>query len=332
MQAWQQRGKWLAGTASYELGYALNPKIQSRLPTDRKEPLLRFGVFDQVHTPPAPDLETDASIGRFEPEWDFQTYRKAFDIVHDFLRDGDIYQANLTFPMATEYEGCLARLYDKLRQKQPVPFGAFVDLGGTKLLSRSPELFFSLSAEGLLRTRPMKGTIRRGCDALEDEVLKAQLRNSEKDQAENLMITDLLRNDIARVSMVGSVRVPALFEIESYATVHQMTSEVTATIRPETTLSDILTAAFPCGSIIGAPKIRAMEILSELEATARGGYCGAIGWISPDGSMEFSVAIRTLLCDLSGQAKLNVGGGVVYDSTPQSEYNEALLKAQFAQL
>lgn len=331
IEFWQESGKWLAGTASYELGYVLNPKVISKLRTDRKEPLLRFGVFDEVHAPPAPELGTAASLSSFEPEWDFQTYRKAFDIVHDFLRSGDIYQANLTFPMTAVYEGCLVRLYENLKQKQPVPFGAFVNLGDTKLLCRSPELFFSLSAEGQLRTRPMKGTIRRGTDPAEDEALKVQLRNSEKDRAENLMIVDLLRNDFARISQVGSVQVPALFEIESYATVHQMISEVTATIRPECKLTDILMAAFPCGSITGAPKIRAMEILSDLETTARDSYCGAIGWIAPDGSMEFNVAIRTLICEPSGQAKLNVGGGLVYDSTAQNEYNEALLKAQFAQ-
>lgn len=332
IEAWQESGKWIAGSVSYELGYALNPTIISKLPADRKEPLLRFGVFDEVHTPSAANVGGEASLGSFEPGWDFQTYRQAFDTVHMFLRSGDIYQANLTFPLNAVYKGNLVCLYEQLKQKQSVPFGAFVDLGSTTLLCRSPELFFSLSAEGQLRTRPMKGTIRRGADPAEDEALKERLRNSEKDQAENLMIVDLLRNDFSRISQVGSVQVPELFKIESYATVHQMTSEVTATIRSECKLTDILTAAFPCGSITGAPKIRAMEILAELEATPRGNYCGAIGWIAPDGSMEFNVAIRTLICDPNGQARLNVGGGVVYDSTAQSEYNEALLKAQFAQL
>lgn len=333
MEAAQKNGKWLAGTASYELGYALVPKILSKLPPDRKVPLLQFGVFDQVQTPAEPDFGNEASLGSFKPEWDFQTYREAFNIVHDFLRSGDIYQANLTFPMTAAYTGCPGRLYENLKQKQPVPFGAFVDMGDTKLLSRSPELFFSITPDGCLRTRPMKGTIMRGSDAAEDEELKAQLSNSEKDQAENLMITDLLRNDFARISQVGSVMVPVLFEIESYATVHQMISEVTATIRPGCSLSDILTAVFPCGSITGAPKIRAMEILSELETSARDAYCGAIGWLAPDGSMEFSVAIRTLICEPStSQVRLNVGGGVVYDSTAQGEYREALLKAQFAQV
>jgi para-aminobenzoate synthetase component 1 len=230
------------------------------------------------------------------------------------------------------YRGDLEALYQKLIDKQPVPFGAYVNLGETTLLCRSPELFFALSAQGELRTRPMKGTIKRGATTAEDEVLKAQLAQSEKDQAENLMITDLLRNDFGRIAKIGSVKVPSLFEVESYATVHQMVSEVTADLLPECSLADILRAVFPCGSITGAPKIRAMEILSELEPMARDAYCGAIGWIAPDGAMEFNVAIRTLKCAPDGQVTLNAGGGVVYDSTAQSEYREALLKTQFAQV
>ncbi|UWR00200.1 aminodeoxychorismate synthase component I [Rhodobacteraceae bacterium S2214] len=332
MQAAQAEGKWLAGTASYELGYVLNPKLRPRLPGNRQDPLLCFGVFDQVH--PATDTKTAgmANLGRFEPEWDFQTYQEAFDVIHRYIRNGDIYQANLTFPMVAHCEGSPRSLYEALKRKQPVPFGAFVDLSETKLLCRSPELFFSLSSGGQLRARPMKGTIKRGLNADEDANLKAQLANSEKDQAENLMITDLLRNDFSRISQIGSVRVPALFHVESYATVHQMISEVTAEIRPDCKLSDILTAIFPCGSITGAPKLRAMEILSDIESDARDTYCGAVGWIAPDGAMEFNVAIRTLICRPSGKVKLNVGGGIVYDSTAESEYSEALLKAQFAEL
>jgi para-aminobenzoate synthetase component I len=178
----------------------------------------------------------------------------------------------------------------------------------------------------------MKGTIKRSADRTEDAALRAQLAGSEKDQAENLMITDLLRNDFARIAQIGSVQVPSLFEIESYATVHQMISEVTATIKPDCGLSDILLALFPCGSITGAPKIRAMQILARLETAPRDAYCGMIGWIAPYGAMEFNVAIRTLICGPTGQARLNVGGGVVYDSSAQSEYDEALLKSAFAQL
>lgn len=332
MESAQRAGKWLAGGASYELGYALMPDLFRDVAFSDQQPLLRFGVFDQVHRPTDPPKGQDARLGRFAPEWNFETYQKAFDIVYDFLKSGDIYQANLTFPLSANYQGCLRQLYEQLKQKQTVPYGAFVDLGATKLLCRSPELFFSLSSDGQLRARPMKGTIKRSSDATEDAMLKARLAASEKDQAENLMITDLLRNDFARISEVGSVQVPSLFEIESYATVHQMISEVTATIRPECGLAEILMALFPCGSITGAPKIRAMEILADLEIGPRDAYCGMIGWIAPDGAMEFNVAIRTLICEPSGRARLNVGGGVVYDSDAQSEYSEALLKSAFAQL
>jgi para-aminobenzoate synthetase component 1 len=331
LEAARANGHWIAGSASYELGYALIPKTLPKMPPERYRPLMQFGVFEKPDHPDETVTPSAFKLGRFTPEWSFDDYQSAFDTVHGFLESGDIYQANLTFPMVAEFTGCPYSLYAALRRKQPVPYGALVDLGGALLLSRSPELFFSLSNEGQLRTRPMKGTIRRSPVQTEDDDLKNQLRQSEKDQAENLMITDLLRNDLGRISKLGSVSVPKLFEIESYTTVHQMVSEVVSQIVPDCNLMDIFEALFPCGSITGAPKIRAMEILSEVEAVQRGTYCGAIGWIAPDGAMEFNVAIRTLICDPTGQITLNVGGGVVYDSTAPGEYREAQLKAQFAQ-
>ncbi|MEP2027778.1 MAG: aminodeoxychorismate synthase component I [Paracoccaceae bacterium] len=325
-------GKWLAGYATYELGYLLTPKLEYRLPKERNGCLLSFGVFDGVDAPgPAGGVETIA-MAPFEPVWSYDAYSGAFFKVREYIKAGDIYQANLSFPMVSEFNGSLLNLYDTLKKRQPVSYGAYVDLGNTKLLSRSPELFFSVSAQGALRARPMKGTTKRGSDWHEDERLRAELAQSEKNRAENLMITDLLRNDLGRISMIGSVRVPKLFNVETYATVHQMTSEVIAQMLPGTTLREIMTALFPCGSITGAPKIRAMEILSELEPFPRGPYCGAIGWIAPDGAMEFNVAIRTLVCDPSGKITLNVGGGIVYDSSASGEFDEALLKATFAQL
>lgn len=332
MEEARQAGLWLAGAASYELGYALIPKIAEKIPKGRGEPLLRFGVFESVQHPVENVGNSTFELEQFVPNWSFHTYSDAFNKVRKFLESGDIYQANLTFSMTSNLRGCPFSLYAHLVKTQPVPHGALVDLGGSKLLSRSPELFFSLAVDGEIRARPMKGTIRRGIDADEDAALRAQLAASEKNQAENLMITDLLRNDIGRIAEICSVRVPNLFAIESYATVHQMTSDVVAQVVPDLSLNDVFEALFPCGSITGAPKIRAMEILADLEDTPRNAYCGAIGWIAPDGAMEFSVAIRTLVCAPSGEVTLNVGGGVVYDSTVQSEYNEALLKAQFAQM
>jgi len=178
----------------------------------------------------------------------------------------------------------------------------------------------------------MKGTAARGATPLEDDGQRDWLAASEKNQAENLMIVDLLRNDISRVAELGSVHVPALFAVESYTTVHQMVSVVRARLRPEVRLAGVLGALFPCGSITGAPKIRAMQIIRELEDAPRGAYCGAIGWVAPDGRMSFNVAIRTLCLGPDGGVRFNVGGGVVQDSTAEAEYEEALWKARFATL
>lgn len=330
MEATRSNGKWLAGSASYELGYALISKLAPHMPSERREPLLQFGVFDQPAAAPVVDEEISGALGGFSPMWSLNRYRDAFERIHEHIQSGDIYQANLTFPLFAEIQGCPFALYRALRDKQPVPHGALVNLGNDVLLSRSPELFFACSKSGELKARPMKGTARRGITPIEDERLKKELIRSEKNQAENLMITDLLRNDLGRISEIGSVKVPKLFEVESYATVHQMISEVASQMLPGLTLFDIFQALFPCGSITGAPKIKAMEILSDVEEMPRGSYCGAIGWIAPDGSMEFSVAIRTLICEPSGWATLNVGGGVVFDSTAHDEYAESLLKARFA--
>jgi len=195
-------------------------------------------------------------------------------------------------------------------------------------VSRSPELFFRLEAGGRIVARPMKGTAPRDPDPARDAAIAAALQASEKDRAENLMIVDLLRNDISRLARVGSVKVPALFAMERYATVHQMTSTIEGQLADPPTLPALMAALFPCGSVTGAPKIRAMQVIAEMEPSARGVYCGAIGWMAPDGRADFSVAIRTL--SVTGQdIVMNVGGGVVHGSTAQGEWEEALWKARF---
>lgn len=332
LEAAQAGGAWLAGYASYELGYLGSGKLRDLMPAERGLPLLRFGVFDAPEAHRFADAAGDASLSELTPDWDFAQYEAAFAQVQDFITAGDIYQANLTFGMEGRYTGTPAALYARLRQRQKVEHGAFVDLGGPVLLSRSPELFFALTAEGHLTARPMKGTARRGRDAHEDARLRADLAASEKNMAENLMIVDLLRNDISRIAEVGSVEVPKLFEIETYETLHQMTSRITARVLPGKRLAEIFHALFPCGSITGAPKIRAMQILRALEPAPRDAYCGAVGWIAPTGAMQFNVAIRTATCHADGRLRLNVGGGVVHDSTAEDEYAEALLKARFAAL
>ncbi|MEM9715317.1 MAG: aminodeoxychorismate synthase component I [Pseudomonadota bacterium] len=325
-------GAWVAGYASYELGYVFEPKLHSKLPNARNVPFLLFGVFDGPEAVDIPS-EGSATLTKPVPLWSADDYKTAFDRVADYIASGDIYQANLTFPMRAKWSGDPWALYTMLSERQTVLHGAFVDLGeGPVILSRSPENFFEVSAERRISTRPMKGTLPRGATDAEDRAFKTWLSKDEKNRAENLMIVDLLRNDISRVAETGSVHVPELFHVETYATVHQMVSEVAADLRQDTGFADILKALFPCGSITGAPKIRAMEIIHELEAEARDIYCGSIGWFAPDGRARMNVAIRTISLFEDGEARLNVGGGVVYDSTAAAEYEEALWKARYADL
>ncbi|MDP0928566.1 aminodeoxychorismate synthase component I [Paracoccus onubensis] len=331
MEAARARGYWLAGYCSYELGYALNPRLEPLMPERRDVPLIMMGVFDRPRA--APSLPPPAGkITAPQPLWTRERYDQALRQVHDYIEAGDTYQINLTFPMETHASGDPLSLYSALAARQPVGEGAFVDLGGPIILSRSPELFFAVDETGRIETRPMKGTIGRGDNAAQDHAAKEALLASEKDRAENLMIVDLLRNDISRVCRAGTVHVPRLFEIETYTTLHQMTSTVTGQLAPGTGLIDVIAALFPCGSITGAPKIRAMEIIAELEQEPRGVYCGAIGWMDPGGPMRFSVAIRTPVLHAEGRLRLNVGGGITHDSRTQSEWEEALCKSAFLNL
>lgn len=324
-------GAWLAGYASYELGYALEPRLAPLMPPRRRLPLLCFGVYDAPI--PAPELpQGGAGLSDLAPGWDEAGYSEAFRTVHDYIGAGDIYQANLTFPLTAQATGDPAALYAALAAIQPVRFGALVTQGGApSILSRSPELFFRTDAAGRIETRPMKGTQPRSADAAEDARRRMFLASDDKNRAENLMIVDLLRNDLSRICTPGTVTVPELFTVESYSTVHQMTSLIVGQMAAGVGLADIFTALFPCGSITGAPKLRAMQILAELEQTPREIYCGTIGWAAPDGRAEFNVAIRTLLLE-RGHATLNVGGGVIHDSTAEAEYEEALWKTRFARL
>ncbi len=329
-------GHWVAGMASYELGYALEPRLAPLMPPDRAVPLMAFGVFDAPEDATAilagatvePATLTDPA-----PQWSEADHAAAVREILSLIAAGDIYQANLTFGLAARWSGTPLGLFMRLRARQPVPHGALMDFPDTPaILSRSPELFFATDPTGRIETRPMKGTAPRNPDPAEDARVRDRMGASVKDRAENLMIVDLLRNDISRVTEAGSVRVPDLFRVETYATVHQMISRVTGRLRPATPLSSIFRALFPCGSVTGAPKIRAMEIIRALEPAPRGAYCGAVGWAAPYGRSSFNVAIRTLTLHRDGRADLAVGGGIVADSTPAGEYEEALWKARFARL
>ena len=332
-QAAHDAGKWLAGYVSYEAGYLLEPKLVPLLPGGRRAPLVCLGVFDAPVEEPvvaSAAAPTNGPIFDARATWSPADYERRFSRLHRHIREGDCYQANLTFPIHAQWSGDPLAAFDALTERQPVKYGALITLGDPIVLSRSPELFFEIDAMGMIETHPMKGTAPRGATPAEDQRLKEFLRNDEKNQAENRMIVDLLRNDISLISEVGTLEVPALFRIESYPTVHQMVSDVRAKLLPGLTIRRIFAALFPCGSITGAPKIRAMEILHGLEGTPRDVYCGATGWIAPGGTMRFSVAIRTISLFSSGEAVYNVGGGVVFDSTAEEEYQECLLKARFA--
>jgi para-aminobenzoate synthetase component 1 len=333
LDAARASGLWVAGQIAYEAGFALERALAGLMPQDQAFPLLAFGIYD-APSDPGVLLEAagagGARIAPLRPAISPEDYAAAFAVVKAHIAAGNCYQINLTFPLDSALvSGTPLGLYGALRARQPVGFGAFVELGeGPVLVSRSPELFFRTTAQGRIESRPMKGTAPRDADPVRDAELAEALRHSPKDRAENLMIVDLLRNDIARISRVGSVRVPELFAVESFATVHQMTSRVIGQLTDPPALTRLIPALFPCGSITGAPKIRAMQIIAEVEPHRRGAYCGAIGWMAPDGASCFNVAIRTL--SLTGPSiRLNAGGGVVQDSTAAGEWEEALWKTRY---
>ena len=330
-------GAWVAGYVAYEAGYALEPKLAPLMPARRPGPLVALAVFDapQEAGPVLAQAAEEAGVARLSRLRRGITragYGAAFAKVADYIAAGDCYQINLTFPLSARLEaGTALGLFGALRARQSVGYGVFCDLGvGPVVMSRSPELFFRVR-EGVISARPMKGTAPRDPDPVRDAALAAELAVSDKARAENLMIVDLLRNDIARISEVGSVKVPELYAVEPFATVHQMSSTVTGRLVTGADLAGLMAALFPCGSITGAPKIRAMEIIREVEGRARGVYCGAMGWMAPDGDAVWNVAIRTLSLFPGGRVALNVGGGVVHDSTAQGEWEEALWKARYAE-
>ena len=328
----RRTGRWVAGYLSYEAGYLLDPALAVHLPAGRRAPLACFGVFDGPADPAllADQGQASGTLSRPRASWGPDDYRPRFERLHRHLREGDCYQSNLTFPIAASWQGDPLAIFAALRARQPVRHSAFVDLDGPVVLSRSPELFFDISRDGWIETLPMKGTAPRGATAAEDRALKEGLAADPKNQAENRMIVDLLRNDVSRISEVGTLDVPDLFNVETYATVHQMVSRIRAKLLPGLAFADILRALYPCGSITGAPKISAMKIIRALEERPRDAYCGAVGWLAPDGRMRFNVAIRTISLFPQGEAVFNVGGGVVFDSTAEGEYDECLLKARFA--
>ncbi|MDP8212858.1 MAG: aminodeoxychorismate synthase component I [Candidatus Zapsychrus exili] len=255
-------------------------------------------------------------------------YLQAVEKSLDYIKEGDIYQVNLSqrFEVDSKDEIDSVKVYAHLRNLSPAPFGGYLDCGNFKVISVSPERFLKV-VDRKVETRPMKGTRPRGENPNQDEILKSEIVESDKDKAELLMITDLERNDLGRVCDYGSVKVNQMREVEEYSTVFQTTSEVSGTLQDDKDIFDLISAAFPGGSITGAPKIRAMEIIEELEPTRRGIYTGSLGYLSFDGNMDLNILIRTLLCK-KNKILFQVGGGIVSDSDPEKEYQETLVKAK----
>ena len=330
LRAARSEGLHAAGYLTYEAGAALQPRAPV-LAGDG--PVLWFGLFDrfdEIAPDAVPALLPDpagAWAGAPQPAIDREEYDARLARVQALIAAGDIYQANLTWQAAVPMLGDPLALYARLRATSHAGYGAIVATGTRTFLSLSPELFFALDGNKLI-CRPMKGTARRGATPEEDRTLAAELATDSKQRAENLMIVDLMRNDLSRVAAPGSVAVPALFAVETYPTVLQMTSTVTATLSDGKDAIDVIEALFPCGSITGAPKLRAMEVIGEVEGVLRGLYTGAIGRIDAGGDAMFNVAIRTLTIEDDGAA-LGLGSGIVADSRADEEWAECIAKGAF---
>ncbi len=319
-------GSYVAVMLSYEAAPAFDPALVTHAPTDFPLAWARV-ISDPLDVatedrPPTPANSWTPGVSRDE-------YDRAVARIRDLIAAGDTYQVNYSFPLTATFVGDPYAWYQDLVLAQGAQYSAYVDLGRYKVLCLSPELFFERRGNHVI-TRPMKGTARRGRWAAEDQELAQRLQRSPKDRAENVMIVDLLRNDLGKVSVPGSVRVSSLFDLERFETVWQMTSTVESTLNDGTSLVELMTALFPCGSVTGAPKIRTMKIIRELEPFPRGAYTGAIGFLKPGGDCVFNVAIRTVVIDTeSNVATFGVGGGVTIDSTAEREYEECLVKSRF---
>lgn len=323
----------VAGFLAYDAGAALLPHL-----SPANGLLAWFGLFEQYQKLDAdamPSFLPDpagAWLSPLRPGISRDDYANAFAAVQEYIAAGDIYQANLTLPLSANYAGGPLALYAALRPRAAAGYGGVIWTGERHYLSFSPELFFALK-EHRVTTKPMKGTAERHADPQADASEVETLRTDPKQRAENLMIVDLLRNDLSRVCEPGSVAVPELFHVESYPTVHQMTSTVTGLLPQGSDAVDVIKALFPCGSITGAPKIRAMQVIGEVETGPRGIYCGSIGRIDANGDAAFNVAIRTFtLCEATKRVSLGLGSGIVADSDEAAEWAECLAKGDFAKL
>jgi para-aminobenzoate synthetase / 4-amino-4-deoxychorismate lyase len=329
VQKWTERGYTAFGFLTYEAGYAFLPNLPE--PPRLALPCAWFALSKDFQKQLPENLIPAAkqpAIQDLHLNQDLKSYEEALTKIKNYIRRGDTYQVNYTLRYNGQYDGSPRDLYSWLRLQQRVNYAALIETADWAVLSFSPELFLRKNGQEILM-RPMKGTAPRGKTLEEDTENAVKLRSSEKEKSENLMIVDLLRNDLGKICEPGSVHVPASMDVEQYETLLQMTSTITGTLNSNITTADILRATFPSGSITGAPKIRTMQIIHELENHGRGIYTGSIGWWSADQSV-FSVAIRTLVLDrLSGSLEMGVGSGILYEADIEREYRECELKAKF---
>ncbi len=322
-------GRWAAGFVSYEAAPAFEPAF--RVNTSGPLPLLWFGIFERPVQWEKAGTEAQGApfdLGEWTPDVDAREYHRSVGVIRDAIGDGRIYQVNYTLRLRAPFNGDPLAFHRRLCTAQGSSYSAYLDLGRFCVLSASPELFFERKGSAIT-CRPMKGTARRGRWEEEDEEASARLLASEKDRAENAMIVDLVRNDLGRISAIGSVRARDIFKLETYRTVHQLTSTIESTLRKGSTLLDLFRSVFPCGSVTGTPKIASTGFIKDLERAPRGVYCGAIGYVEPGGDCMFNVPIRTVVVDREkGEAEYGVGGGITWDSCPDEEYAEVVAKAE----
>lgn len=333
-QSHARQGGWAVGFVAYDAAPAFDASLRTKS-TASTLPLAWFGLADQPATQTTSacrrDPDTTNGIPTWTPAWDYAQWSAAVDATRALIGSGEIYQCNLTTRLAAAAAVDPIALYTHLLQRQATPYGAYLDIGSHTIVSASPELFFEWHGD-TITTRPMKGTAARGATSEDDQARRRALTEDEKERAENLMIVDLLRNDLAKISGATSIHVTSLFRAEQYRTLWQLTSEIRARIPHTTSVTDIFRALFPCGSVTGAPKCRSMQVIADLEDDARGVYCGAIGLIGPDSAStvhaRFSVAIRTAVIEhATGRATYGSGGGITWSSNAKSEYQEMLNKA-----
>ena len=321
VESYQEQGYYVVGYVSYEAAPAFEEKLAVHKAPLLAEYLLYFTVHDRVETSPIPLIYDEVDLpSDWQEVTSAEEYEKAIAQIHHHLRQGDTYQVNYTVQLKQKLSANSFAIYNRMVVEQEAGYNAYVEHDEMAVISMSPELFFEQNDRELI-TRPMKGTTKRGLMDQEDLDQAAWLEQDPKNRSENMMIVDLLRNDMNRLSEVGSEHVERLCQVEQYSTVWQMTSTIKSQVRPDVDLVEIFRSLFPCGSITGAPKIATMEIIKNLEPQARGVYCGSIGILLPNGRRIFNVAIRTIQLHKS-QAIYGVGGGITWDSTWESEYDE----------